>query len=59
MKVGDTIKCDNADDMINTMQELAKENIKTDFTYEKDGEQGFWLVVEKVGVQWVIKVSDR
>ena len=48
MKVGDTIKCANSDDMINTMTELAKEDIETDFIYEKDGEQGFFLEVLKV-----------
>ena len=49
LNVGDTIKCANAEDMINTMQELAKENIQTDFLYEKDGETGLWLEVVKVG----------
>lgn len=38
MKVGDTIKCANADDIINTMTELAKEDIETDFMYEKKTE---------------------
>ena len=49
LNVGDTIKCANAEDMINTMQELANENIQTDFLYEKDGETGLWLEVVKVG----------
>jgi hypothetical protein len=49
LKVGDTIKCADADDMINTMTDLEKEDIFTDFLYEKDGVKGFWLVVEKVG----------
>ena len=49
LNVGDTIKCANAEDMINTMQELAKENIQTDFLYEKDGETGLWLEIIKVG----------
>lgn len=31
------------------MYELQKENIETDFMYEKDGVKGLWLVVEKVG----------
>lgn len=48
MKVGDTIKCADAEDMISAMQELAKCDIETDFLYEKDGEQGLWLVVVKV-----------
>lgn len=49
LKVGDTIKCADADDMINTMTDLTNEDIFTDFLYEKDGVKGFWLVVEKVG----------
>ena len=49
LKVGDTIKCADADDMINTMTDLAREDIFTDFLYEKDGVKGFLLVVEKVG----------
>ena len=45
MKPGDTIKCADVEDMINTMQELEKEDIHTDFMYEKDGVKGYWLVV--------------
>ena len=48
LKVGDTIKCADAEDMISTMQELAKCDIETDFLYEKDGEKGLWLEVIKV-----------
>ena len=47
LKVGDTIKCADAEDMISTMQELAKCDIETDFMYEKDGEEGLWLEVVK------------
>ena len=39
----------DADDMIRTMTELEKENITTDFMYEKDGVKGLWLVVERIG----------
>ena len=49
LNVGDTIKCANAEDMVDTMQKLANENIQTDFLYEKDGETGLWLEVVKVG----------
>lgn len=49
LKVGDTIKCHDKDDAVNTMTELAKENIETDFMYEKDGVKGLWLFVKKVG----------
>ena len=49
LKVGDTIQCRNKDDAVTYMTELAKVNIETDFMYEKDGVEGLWLVVEKVG----------
>jgi len=48
LKVKDAIKCRDADDMIDTMKDLAQNGIDTDFMYEKDGEKGFWLVVTKV-----------
>ena len=51
LKVGDTIKCSTEEEMVDLMQELAKEDIETDFMYEKDGEKGLWLVVERVGVE--------
>ena len=47
LKVGDTIKCHDKDDLIKAMTELAKCNIVTDFLYENDGEHGLWLVVTK------------
>lgn len=50
LKAGDTIKCAGKEDMISTMQDLAKEGVETDFLYEKYGEQGLWLEVIKVGV---------
>ena len=45
LKVGDTIKCHDKDDMVNISTSLAQEGIMTDFMYEKDGKQGLWLVV--------------
>lgn len=50
LKAGDTIKCADKEDMVNTMMNLAKEDIETDFLYEKDGEKGLWLEVIKIGV---------
>jgi hypothetical protein len=47
LKVGDTIKCANKEDCVNTMTELAKCGVETDFLYEKDGKKGLWLVVMK------------
>ena len=37
LKVGDTIKCHDPDDMIDTMNELVKSGVETDFLYKKDG----------------------
>lgn len=51
LKVGDTIKCSTKEEMVDLMQELEKEDIETDFMYEKGGEKGLWLVVERVGVE--------
>ena len=48
MKVGDTIKCADKEDMVNVMVNLATDGIETDFLYEKDGEQGLWLEVKSV-----------
>ena len=48
LKVGDTIKCHDKDEAVNLMIELAKEDIDTDFLYEKDGQSGLWLKVEKI-----------
>ena len=44
LKTGDTIKCHDKDDLIKTMKELAKENVETDFLYEKGGVEGLWLL---------------
>lgn len=48
MKIGDTIKCADAEDMIETMYALAKEGIETDFMYEKDGVKGLWLEITEI-----------
>lgn len=45
LSVGDTIKCANKDDLLQTHNELAKNNIMTDFMYEKDGAKGLWLEI--------------
>lgn len=51
LKVGDTIKCADKDECVNLLRELAKEEIHTDFLYEKDGEQGLWLEVISIGAK--------
>lgn len=48
LKPGDTIKCSNADEMIKVSTELGKEDIQTDFKYEKNGEKGYWLIITSV-----------
>ena len=40
MNIGDTIKCNDADDMIETMSKLLKDGIESEFLYEKDGIKG-------------------
>lgn len=35
IRKGDTIECRDADDMIATMEDLARHGIETDFVYEK------------------------
>ena len=47
LKKGDTIQCRDKEDLLNTALELDKLHIKNDFLYEKDGENGLWLVVTK------------
>ena len=44
LQVGDTIKCRDVDDMIETMTELAQEGVETDF---QDNKQ-FILIVTRV-----------
>ena len=45
LQVGDTIKCHDKEEMAQLMTELEKEDIPTDFLYEKKGVKGLWLVV--------------
>ncbi len=40
MKVGDTIECRDKADMVETMYQLQREGIETDFVYELDGKKG-------------------
>ena len=48
LKVNDTIKCNGIADLVDTMYALAKKNVETDFSYEQNGEKGYWLVVTGV-----------
>lgn len=48
LAVGDTIQCHDAEEMIQLMTVLEKEGFQTEFLYEKDGQEGLWLLIEKV-----------
>jgi hypothetical protein len=48
LKVGDTIKRADKEDLLNTHNDLALNGVYTDFLYEKDGEKGLWLEVKSV-----------
>ena len=48
LKVGDTIKCANKEDLLKTQNDLAENGIQTDFMYEKGGVKGLWLEVMKI-----------
>lgn len=48
VKVGDTIKCHDKEELVRVMGELVKQGIYTDFLLENNGIKGFWLVVERV-----------
>lgn len=48
LKVEDTIKCANKEDLLNNHNDLAENGIQTDFMYEKGGVKGLWLEVMKI-----------
>ncbi len=45
LKIGDTIKCHDPEDLIENMYGYESVGIRTDFCYEMDGERGYWLVI--------------
>lgn len=48
LKVGDLIRCKDKEDMIDTMQELLRYGVNTDFIYEYMGMKGLWLKVTEI-----------
>lgn len=54
LKVGDTIKCHDPDDMVDKMEELTKSGINTDFVYEKDGKRRLLACSNRI----LLKVFD-
>ena len=51
LKVGDTIKCADKEDLLNTHNDLASNGVYTDFLHEKDGKEGLWLEVIRVNAE--------
>lgn len=47
IKTGDTIKCSDADDLVEIMTELKMEGYTTDFLYEVKGVPGYYLEILK------------
>lgn len=45
LKPLDTIKCSDAVEMIEVHHSLSMQGYKTDFLYEKDGKQGYWIEI--------------
>ena len=42
------IRCKDPDDLIELMHEYEAEGYNTDFCYEKDGVEGFWLEIQEI-----------
>ena len=47
-KVGDLIRCNNAQDMVVTDFELVKAGYTTDYAYRVNGEDGLWIEIRGV-----------
>lgn len=47
-KVGDLIRCNNAQDMVVTDYELVKAGYVTDYAYRVNGEDGLWIEIRGV-----------
>lgn len=47
-KVGDLIRCNNAQDMVVTDYELVKAGYETDYAYRVNGEDGLWIEIRGV-----------
>lgn len=60
MDKGELIRCRDAEDCIHTMCELEKEGIHTDFVFEYEGEEVFWLkVTGKTLAGWMMMMMRR
>lgn len=47
-KVGDLIRCNNAEDMVITDHELIKAGYETDYACRVNGEDGLWIEIRGV-----------
>lgn len=45
LQIGDTIKCRDSEDMVDTDQELVRGGYETEFLYEMNGNKGYWIVI--------------
>lgn len=48
LEVGDTIRCVDADELLEMNGIMEKRGYEVDFLYEKDGEKGYWLEIMKI-----------
>ena len=48
LKVGDTIKCTDPDDLIENMMGYQEAGVYTDFQYKVGGVKGYYLVVTSI-----------
>ena len=48
LEVGDTIKCRNKKDLVESSMTLQRAGIETDFLFKKNGEKGYWLMITKI-----------
>lgn len=58
LNVGDTIKCLDGNEAVKLMSALEAEDIQSDFLYEKDGQEGYWLVITNTDPVEVLSVSE-
>lgn len=47
MKKGDTIKCKDEDDLIETHRKICALGYECDFLYKYKGQKGLWIIITK------------
>lgn len=48
LQIGDTIRCHDPEDMVETDQDLIRGGYEAEFVYELDGKKGYWLEITEV-----------